>query len=149
MNDKRKSAGLDDFTRKYVYVLIGLALAGVVWWVSTLDFRAGEINKMLEADARLAAYPYPFRVIALENGVAQMSSPRSAQMSVIQSLRVMYPELQESSPASDEMMAAQVKLARTQSYAGERVQSEEDVKSVRWVLDKNWLAKNGVNVDQL
>lgn len=147
MNEKQKSVGLDVFTRKYLYVLVGLALAGFVWWLSSLDFRVKEINKRLEADAKLAAYPYPFRVMSLENGVAEVSSPRSPKLSVIQPLRVIYPELQQRSADSDEMMAAQVELARTQSYASELVESEEDVRSVRWVLDQGWLAKRGVHVD--
>lgn len=147
MNEKQKSSGLDNFTRKYLYVLAGLALVGVVWWLSSLDFRASEINKVLKADAELAAYPYPFRVMALENGVAQMSSPRSAQLSVIQSLRVMYPELQQRGGASDEMMAAQKELARLQSHAGKLVESQDDVNTIKWVLDKKWLVKRGVHVD--
>ena len=147
MNTKQKSTGLDDFTRKYLYVLVGLALVVLIWWLSSLDFRAREINKLLEADTELAAYPYPFRVMSLENGVAQMSSPRSAKLSVIQSLRVMYPELQQRGAVSDEMMAAQIELARVQSRAGKLVESQEDVSAIKWVLDEKWLLKNGVYVD--
>jgi hypothetical protein len=147
MNDEQESTGLDSFTRKYLYVLAGLALIGFVLWLSSLDFRVSEINKLLEADAELAAYPYPFRVMSLENGVAQMSSPRSAQLSAIQSLRVMFPELKQHSAVSDEMVAAQEELARVQAYAANLVTREEDVSRVRWVLDKQWLASHGVNVN--
>lgn len=108
MDEAQESTGLDNFTRKYLYVLMGLLLIGFIWWLSSLDFRVKEINELLEADTELAAYPYPFRVVSLENGVAQVSSPRSAALSAIQSLRVMYPALQQVSAVSDEMMAAQV-----------------------------------------
>ncbi|WP_144822680.1 hypothetical protein [Marinobacter piscensis] len=147
MTNTEKTTGLDSFTRKYLYVLAGLALVGFVLWLGSYDFRVGEINSVLEADSELAAYPFPFRVLTLENGVARMSSSRSAQLSVIQSLRVMFPELQQKDPMSDEMMAAQVELARLQSRAAELVTKESDVTSVRWVLDKAWLAKRGIYVE--
>ena len=146
MHEKQQSTGLDSFTRNYLYVLAGLALVGCIWWLGSLDFRVIEINELLEADTRLAVYPYPFRVVSLEEGVAQVSSPRSATLSAIQSLRVMYPELQQRSAVSDEMMVAQEELARTQSYAGELVKSQQGVSSVRWVLDRRWLENNGVSL---
>ena len=144
MNEKKQ--GMDDFTRKYLYFLIGLVFIGCIWWLSSLDFRAREINELLDADSDIAAYPYPFRVISLENGVAQVSSPRSAQLSAIQSLRVMYPALEQSSVVSDEMMTAQAGLARIQSRVGKLVKSQGDVNSVRWVLDQQWLTEHGVNI---
>ncbi len=76
-----------------------------------------------------------------------MSSPRSATLSAIQSLRVMYPELQQRSAVSDEMMKAQAELARVQSYAGKLIKSQEDVNAVHWVLDQRWLENHGVQVD--
>lgn len=148
MNKNRQSQGLDDFTRYYLFALAGLALLGLFWWLNSLDFRVSEINDLLEADAELLAYPYPFRVVSLDKGVAQVSSPRSAKLSAIQSLRVMYPQLQQSSIMSDEMMAAQQELARVQSYAAKLVKSQEDVSVVRWVLDERWLANHGVRVDE-
>lgn len=147
MNEKQKSTGLDDFTRNYLYVLVVVVLVGFVWWLSSLDFRVREVNELLKADAELVAYPYPFRVVSLEKGVAQVSSPRSAKLSAIQSLRVMYPELKQRSAVSNEMVAAQEELARVQSHAAKLVKSQEDVNTVRWVLDQRWLANHGVQVD--
>ncbi len=147
MDSNYESAGLDNFTRKYLYGLATLAVIAFVLWLSSLDFRVSEINDLLEADAELAAYPYPFRVMSLEDGVAQVSSPRSAQLSAIQSLRVMFPELQQKDAVSDEMMAAQEALASMQARAGQLVKSQTDVNSIRWVLDKQWLSSHGVYVD--
>jgi len=137
---------LDNFTKRYLYFLAGLILAGFVWWLSGLDSRVGELNELLEQDATLAAYPYPFKLLSLENGVAEMSSPRSAQMSAIAGLRAMFPELASASVTSDEMMAAQEKLARTQSHAGNLIEEQAGVRSVRWVLDERWLAGHGLYV---
>lgn len=148
MTKNQQKPELDNFTRNYLYILMGLALIGVIWWLSNLDFRVIEINELLEADTELAAYPYPFRVKSLENGVAEVSSPRSAKLSAIQSLRVMYPELKQHNAVSDEMVAAQKELARVQSYAGQLVKRQEDVKTIRWILDQQWLAKHGIYVEQ-
>lgn len=148
MNETNKAAGLDDFTRKYLYVLAVVVLAGFVWWLSSLDFRAREINGLLKADPDLAAYPYPFRVLSLQNGVAQVSSPRSSELSVIQSLRVMYPSLKQHNAVSVEMVVAQKELARVQSRVRKLVKSQNDVNTVRWVLDRRWLENHGVNVTQ-
>lgn len=147
MTQEQETTGMDDFTRRYLYVLLMVVFAGCVWWLSSLDFRAGAINKVLKADAELSSYEYQFRVISLKEGVAQVSSPRSAELPAIQSLRIMYPELQQSSVTSEEVKAAQDKLARMQSYAAELVTSQEGVTTVRWVLDRKWLAKHGVYVD--
>lgn len=146
MNSPKQKAGMDDFSRRYLYVLIGCAVLGLVWWVSNLDFRVSELNDLLEEDAELAVYPFPFRVVSLANGVARMTSPRSANLAASQSLRVMYPALQHSGAVSDEMMTAQEELARVQSHAAELIVSQPDVKTVRWVLDERWLENHGVHL---
>ncbi|RLQ23267.1 hypothetical protein DWB85_03955 [Seongchinamella sediminis] len=117
-----------------------------MWWLFTLDYRVAELNDLLEADEQLAAYPYQFRVLSLDNGSARMSSPRSAQMSAIQGLRILFPQLTTASADSAEMLAAQVKLARTQSRAAALVSAEADVNRVIWVLDERWLGSHGVYV---
>lgn len=146
MAEHKQRKRLDGFARRYLYVLSGLLFAGIVWWISNLDFRVAELNELLEADPTLASYPYPFRVLSLENGIARMTSPRSAQMSAIQSLRIMFPELLHSSALSDEMQAAQQRLATIQSSAAKVVGSQEDVSRVQWILDERWLAEHGVFV---
>lgn len=146
MNDQQASSGMDDFTKKYLYFLIGLALVGLIWWLSSLDFRAGEINDILAADSDIAAYPYPFRVISVTKGVAKVSSPRSAELSALQSLRAMFPELKTSDPMSDEVMAAQKELARVQSHAAKLIKRQDDVVTISWVLDTQWLSEHGIQV---
>ena len=146
MSAEDKPAGLDSFTRRYLYVLGGLALLGLAWWLTSGDSRVDELNDLLSADAELAAYPYTFRVLSLDNGVAALSSPRSAQLSAVQGLRVMYPELREVGVQSDTMMAAQEQLGQVQSRAAQLVSAQVDVKRVRWVLDERWLATHGIYV---
>ncbi|WP_198171857.1 hypothetical protein [Pseudohalioglobus lutimaris] len=146
MTAEKPSGGMDDFTRRYLYLLAAVLVAGLVWWLGSIDFRVREINETLQSDHTLSDYPYTFRVLSLENGIAEVSSPRSAQMSAIQGLRILFPSLQNASAVSDEMMSAQEELARVQSRAGQLVSEQEDVNQVRWVLDEKWLSSYGVYV---
>lgn len=138
---------LDPFTRRYLAVLLIAGAVALVWWMSGLDSRVGQLNDLLQADPQLAAYPYQFRVLSLDDGVAEMSSPRSAQVPVVQFLRIVYPELGHTSVTDDAMMAAQDRLASLQSHAGKLVAGQPDVQSIRWSIDKKWYAYHGVYLD--
>jgi hypothetical protein len=141
------SPGLDRFTRTYLVVLTVIAVAGIAWWLSTWDSRLSQMNKILASDAQLAGYPYQFKVISLENGVAEISSPRSAEVPVIQFLRIIHPEFNNSSVVDESVMAAQDELARMQSHAGKLVSDMDEVDSIRWTIDRKWYASNGVYLD--
>jgi hypothetical protein len=146
VSETAPQGGLDTFTRRYLVILGSAIVAGLAWWLVNTDSRVSELNAMLAADPQLAGYPFPFRVLALEGGVADMNSPRSANVSAIQGLRAMFPELRRSSAVSPEMMAAQETLAEVQSRAADLVTRQEDVDRVRWVLDESWLAGQGIFV---
>jgi hypothetical protein len=135
---------MDRFTRNYSIVLGLIALALIGWWISTLNPRVWEINDMLEADPQLAEYPYPFRVLSLENGVARISSPRSFDVPALTFLAVIRPDLARKPQDDPAVMAAQADLATHQKLAGKRVRDEADVKQIRWVLDRDWYAERGV-----
>ena len=137
---------IDRFTRNYSIALAAIALFAAVWWLIHLDYRAIALNQLLAEDKQLATYPYSFKVLAVNNGTAQMSTPRSAQLSAIQALRIIHPELQNQSATSDAMMAAQQELARLQSHAAKLIKSQEDIQRVRWVLDRHWLESHGVMI---
>lgn len=138
---------LDLFTKRYLGALFIAAVVLLLWWLSGLDFRVGELNDTLRADPELAAYPYQFEVMSLQDGVATVSSPRSAQVPALLYLRIVYPELNNASVTDDSMMAAQEALAAMQARAGEIVISQDDVQSVRWVIDSKWYAYHGVYLD--
>jgi len=146
MGKKVHSGKLDSFGRRYLYLLAGVLAIGLLWWFVNLDVRAAQLNDLLREDAELSAYPYQFRVLSLDSGVARMSSPRSAQMSALQGLRVMFPELQNVAVDSQRMTQAQEQLAKTQSRAAALVRAQEDVEVVSWVLDERWLANHGIYV---
>jgi hypothetical protein len=135
---------MDSFTRRYLYLLGGILVLVLVIWLAGRDGRVGELNAQLAADQLLAGYPYRFRVLEIENGVAVMSSPRSAQMSVMHFLYAAFPELQGKDVQHPEMVAAQSQLGDMQSRAAALVQASPEVDGVRWQLDERWLAERGV-----
>jgi hypothetical protein len=144
MTDKPR---LDDFTKRYLVGLLVIAMLGLAWWFLSWDRRVGQLNAILEADEELAAYPYQFKVLSLENGVAEISSPRSAKVPVIKFLRIVFPELRDNSVMDDAVMAAQDELVTIQSRAGRLVSDEEDVNSIRWSIDRGWYESQGIYID--
>lgn len=138
---------MDTFTRRYVMLLGVLVAIGAVWWVSQLDFTAGSLNRVLEADGRLAAYPYRFRVTAVENGTAVMLTPRSPQLPATKFLPLLQPELAGLASDDPALVAAQQELAALQAHARALVLAQPDVERVRWELDRRWFEERGVPVD--
>lgn len=140
------AGGMDRFTRNY---LIGLGvIAGIVLlsWVASWDSRVGEINDLLKKDPLVDAYVYPFRVIAINNGVAEISTPRSYQVPVIRFLALVYPQLAGKAQDAPEMMAAQAELVRVQKRVAEIVKVQADIKGVRWTLDRQWYSDRGISL---
>ena len=135
---------MDRFARNYLIGLLTVAAMGLAWYWLSQDSRVTEINERLARDSQLAGYPFLFRVSRLENGVATMYSPRSAQVPAMQFLRTAYPELSATAVDHPDMMAAQDTLAKTQSRAAELVQGQPDVNSIRWVIDERWFNEHGV-----
>ncbi|MFO7550245.1 MAG: hypothetical protein R6W80_02480 [Haliea sp.] len=135
---------MDSFTRRYLYLLGVVLVVVLAVWLAGRDGRLGELNTQLAQDPLLADYPYPFRVLEIENRVAVMSSPRSAQMSVMHFLYAAFPELQGKDVQHPDMVAAQTRLGDMQSRASAVVQAHPEVDRVRWLLDERWLAERGV-----
>lgn len=142
-----ENPGLDQFTKRYLAGLLAVALLGLVFWFSSWDTRVSQLNAILEADTELASYPYRFKVLSLKDGIAEISSPRSAEVPVIQFLRIVYPELRSHGVLDESVMAAQDKLATLQSRAGKLVSEQVDVKSIRWSIDRQWYSSQGVYLD--
>jgi hypothetical protein len=135
---------MDSFAKKYLAVLGAVMIIAAAWWLLSRDTRVAELNAMLAADTELAGYPYSFRVLSLENGVAEMSSPRSAEVPVMQFLRSAFPALANTPVDHPEMMAAQDELVRKQARAAKLVTGQPDVRAVRWTLDEDWYRQRGV-----
>ena len=150
MSDREESGpapGLDRFTRNYLIVLGLIGIASLGWWFAAWNPRVGEINAVLEADPQLSDYPYQFRVLSLEKGVAVVSTPRSFEVPVMRFLAVLRPDLRGKAQDHPQMMAAQAELAAHQKRVGSLVREQEDIKTLRWRLDKAWYAERGIYLD--
>ncbi len=136
---------MDRFTRNYSAALGILFIAFIGFWLhSNVQPRVWEINKVLQADPLIANYPYQFRVVSFDNGVATLSTPRSFEVPASRFLEIIYPQLAGKAEVDPAMAAAQQALVNSQKRAMELVQGLPDVKSVAWELDVRWLADHGV-----
>ena len=136
--------GLDPFLKRYLLIMALLLIAGTVYFITRQDGRVSEINGKLATAPTLADYPYRFKVLSLENGVAVMSSPRSAEMGPMHFLRILDPSLNDKDVVHPDMMAAQDLLAEKQSAAARIVSDEPDVNRISWQLDERWYVAHGV-----
>ncbi len=136
--------GLDPFIKRYLFALVAVAAAVLLYTLLASNPRVDAINDKLAASPIVSAYPYPFRVLSLKEGVAVMTSPRSAEVGPLHFLRILDPSLTVESVTSEAMMSAQDAMAQTQAAAAAIVKAEEDVDRIVWELDEKWYAEQGV-----
>lgn len=134
--------------QQLLIVLLAVAVLGGVAWFLKQDPTVNRLNAALQADPELTAYPYyTFRVMEVEGDTAVLSSPRSAQVSVLQFFNIARPELDTSNPDTPVMIAAQKELAQVQEKAGERVKADGEIAAIRWEIDRDWFASHGVIIE--
>jgi hypothetical protein len=138
---------LDRGTKIYAGILGGILLIGIITWLFSLDFRLGEIDKMLQQNQEIAAYPYKFKALEISGKTVFMSSPRSTSIPAVRFLGMIKPSLANKSDQDPEMIAAQKELGSLQSTVRELVLSCPDIDNVRWRLDKQWYAERGIVVN--
>lgn len=128
-------------------IVLAIFLSVALLWFLRQDPAINQLNDTLKNDPELSTYPYHFRVMKLENGVATLSSPRSAQVSVIHFFNIAFPRLNTSNPDSPEMIDAQKTLAHLQEKAGKLAKQQPDIQEIRWEIDKSWYSKHGLLVE--
>lgn len=106
-----------------------------------------ELNALLKQDQALSHYPYPFRVLQVENATAVMSSPRSARVSVPEIIGIIDPSLQGVALDDGRFFAAQQQLATLQGRAKKLVLAQPEISRVRWQLDEAWLRNHGLMIN--
>ncbi len=136
--------GLDPFVKRYLVAMLVLLAGGAVYFLLQQDERVVAINEKLATSPMLVDYPYRFRVLALENGAATVTSPRSPDMGPMHFLRVLDASLNDKDVLHPDMMAAQQRLAEVQVEAEALVMAEPDVQRVRWQLDRQWYKEHGI-----
>ncbi|HFD79179.1 MAG TPA: hypothetical protein ENK05_02140 [Gammaproteobacteria bacterium] len=141
-------ATLDRGSRIYLLVLAAIAAALVGLWLSGRDSRVEALNETLQRDSKIAAYPFPFRVLRIEGRTAVVNSPRSPQVSVLRFLAVVRPDLAGLDPDDAAVVAAQKRLAGVQSRVRKRILEAPYVDQVRWQLDRDWFSRHGIVLPQ-
>lgn len=136
---------MDKFTRNYSIILGSVILLFLACALYE-DPEVSDLNDLLEEDKEIAGYPYQFRVLRLNNGIATMSTPRSAAFPVYRALGLLNPHLANRSQDDPDLMKAQDELAGIQKRAQKIVMESASVNRVMWELDKNWLSQHGVQV---
>lgn len=137
---------MDRFTRRYLITLAVLGgLGGGVWYLSG-DRQARRLNRVLARDPRLAEYPYRFRVLSVDHGVATLTTPRNVDVPGPRFLAVAFPELADLPPEHPRMQAAMTELKALQEYAAAVVEADPEVSRVHWSLDEAWLSRRGIVV---
>ncbi len=128
--------------------LVVVAAFVLDWFIQRPDARARELNARIEAQAseHLRGYPYPFRVVRVENGTAIMGTPRNVDVPAFRFLAVIHPDINVRDPKDPDFVAAQASLAAAQSEARALVESAPGIRSVRWELDHHWLSGHGIDV---
>lgn len=133
--------------KQQILIILALFIGLVLIWFLRQDPALNQLNAALKADSELQAYPYPFRALKVENGVATLSSPRSAQVSVLQFFNIAKPNLDTSNPDSPAMVAAQQELAQVQEKAGKLAKAQPGIQDIQWEIDRSWYASHGLIVE--
>lgn len=139
---------MDRGTKIYALVLgiICLILAFTFLYESP---KVSQLNTQLQSIQAIHEFPYRFKVLRVNNGVATMNSPISTELPCGKVIGILFPALQGKSLQSPEYPKAQQLLAKVQMLAGNTVKSDPDIHHIVWELDRNWLIHNGVSLNNL
>jgi hypothetical protein len=138
---------MDRFTRIYSIGIGVLVIAALAFWInSSWKPDVWELDSVLASDPKLSDYPYRFRVVALDNGVATISTPRSFDVPAYRFLAIIHPNLANKADNDPQVLAAQQDLIDHQKHAQGLILAQPAVDSVAWELDVQWLAARGINV---
>jgi hypothetical protein len=124
---------------KKQFSIVMLVSATFVLWILYGSFEVLWLNNHLKSDPMLEKYPYHFRVIKQDDGIAVMGTLHTNYLSLREALRLMFPDLNTSGDKSWAMRQAEKEYARMQARAQSIVMAQGKFDRVRWELDENWL----------
>lgn len=134
---------------KWYWAILALILiVGLDWYVRAPDSRSRRLTDSIESQAstQLKTYPYKFRVIRVNGGIAIMSTPRNFEVPAFKVLGVLYPDINTRNQNDPTFIAAEKLLAEVQSEARAIVLTQPGIKDVRWELDRDWLATHYIDM---
>ena len=106
-----------------------------------------DLNNRLESIKEINEFPYQFKVLRVNNGIATMNSPISTELPCGKVIAIIFPSLKGKSLLSPEYQNAQKLLAKVQMLASKNVKSDPDISRIVWELDRSWLIQNGVSLN--
>ena len=106
-----------------------------------------DLNNQLESIKEINDFPYQFKVLRVNNGIATMNSPISTELPCGKVIAIIFPSLKGKSLLSPEYQKAQKLLAKVQMLASKNVKSDPDISRIVWELDRSWLIQNGVSLN--
>lgn len=124
---------------KKQFAIVMLVSAGFVLWILYGSFEILRLNHKLRQDPILEQYPYSFRVIKQDDGVAVIGALHTNYQSLHDALRLMFPGLMNVPDDSWAMRQAEKEYARMQARAQQLVREWGGFRRIRWQLDENWL----------
>ncbi len=134
---------MDRGSRNYL-IFLTVLVAGLLVIFLYEDPMVSKLNDMLEEDLKITSFPYAFRVVRVDDGVATLSTPRSTDVPVEQVMGILFPKVAGCAPDSAEFQKAQQHLAAVQTRVRELILAEPGVKRISWQLDRNWLTQHGL-----
>lgn len=137
---------MDKFSRNYSIVL-AIVVGALLFLFTHKNPELAEMNALLDTDSELAAYPYTFRVLRIEDRVAIMTTPRSPEFPAYRALGLLFPDLANLPQEDPRLMQGQLEMAGIQEHAKDIVLNTEHVSQVEWEIDKKWLSGHGVQLD--
>lgn len=129
---------------------IVVALVALDWFIRAPDSRSRELTRAIaeQGGPELKAYPYQFRVLKVDGGVAFLTTPRSFDVPAARMIAALYPDINTRDAADPAFVAAQKRLAAIQGEAQRIVAAQPGITSVRWQLDRDWLTAHHIDVPE-
>lgn len=132
--------------KQQALIVFAIFLGVALLWFIKQDPALNHLNSTLKADQELVAYPYQFRAMKLENGIATLTTPRSAQVSVLQFFNIAFPTLDTSNADTPQVIAAQKQLAQIQEKAAKVIKAQPGITAIEWEIDRSWYSSHGVTL---
>ena len=135
--------------KKWHWIVLMVVLVVVGDWLSHRpDTRSRELNNLIseQGSVQMKAYPYQFRVLRVDNGVVYMTTLRNRDVPALKAIAALNPGMNVMDHNDPAFIKAEKEMATVQGEASKIVQSQPDIKSVRWELDRKWLYAHGIEV---
>ncbi len=134
---------MDKGTKIYAGTLAALCLLLIFAFMYEAP-KVRQLNSQLKSIKEVSEFPYPFKVLSIEKGVATINSPIATELSCNKVVGVLFPSVKGQSMLSPEYQKASDMLAEVQTQIEISVKSDPQVHIIHWQLDRSWLTQKGI-----